>query len=58
MSVLQRALDKTPAEVTDILWLTYSPYQVGFLFGAIGSASAVALAVFTRYARRWPDFDA
>ena len=58
MEVLQRVLDKTPAEVTDILWLTYSPYQVWFLFAAIGIASAGALAVFGRYARRWPDFDA
>ncbi|OGR03585.1 MAG: hypothetical protein A2284_10895 [Deltaproteobacteria bacterium RIFOXYA12_FULL_61_11] len=44
---------------TQLLWDTYSPqFSVWLPFAAIGIASAIALAVFGQYAKRWSDMNA
>ncbi|MBN1419677.1 MAG: MFS transporter [Planctomycetes bacterium] len=48
-------LEKTPAEVTGLLWKTYHPSQVWIPFAIAGFAAAFAMIIFSRLARRWSD---
>lgn len=59
VQTLAEHLRATPAEVSRLLWDTYSPqYYVWIPFAAIGLLCAVALYVFGRMARRWNDMNA
>src|SRR5207244_663869 len=40
MKTLEHALSKSPIEVTSLLWDTYHPYKLWYVFTAIGVASA------------------
>lgn len=58
-SKLQTVLGQSGTEVTDLLWHTYHPqYWFWLPFIAIGIASAIALFIFGRMARRWADMNA
>jgi MFS family permease len=45
-------------ETTNLLWQTYGPWKIWFVFAAIGLASAIGLGIFAKMARRWKDLDA
>lgn len=57
-AVLTRMLDQPPAEVTRLLWQTYSPQQIWTPFVLAGLLAAAALLVFNLLARRWQDMNA
>ncbi|MCB9740471.1 MAG: hypothetical protein H6747_14505 [Deltaproteobacteria bacterium] len=54
---LKAELGQSGAAVTDLLWQTYSPWKIWFVFAAIGLMSAVGLWIFARMARRWDDLN-
>jgi MFS family permease len=54
---LMGELGRSGAEVTDLLWQTYHPYQVWYVFAAIGVASTIGLFFFNRAAKRWSDLN-
>jgi MFS family permease len=43
--------------VSDLLYATYHPYTIWYLFGAIGLASLAGILVFARMSKRWKDMD-
>lgn len=57
MTTLIEVLGQNNQEVTDLLWNTYQPYQVWYVFAAIGVASTVGLLFFNRAARKWKDMN-
>jgi proton-dependent oligopeptide transporter, POT family len=46
------------SEATKLLWDTYNPSQVWYPFFIAGIASAVALAIFNQFAKKWDDANA
>ena len=50
---LQELLGQSGSEVTDLLWNTYQPYQIWYVFAAIGVVSTIALFFYNRAARGW-----
>jgi MFS family permease len=50
---LQAVTGKDAAQVTSLLWHTYHPFELWYQFAAIGLVSAVGIAVYARFARRW-----
>lgn len=51
--VLTEVLGQSGQEVTDLLWTTYQPYQIWYVFAAIGIVSTIALVFYNRAARGW-----
>ncbi|MCB9740474.1 MAG: MFS transporter [Deltaproteobacteria bacterium] len=54
---LKAELGQSGAAVTDLLWQTYAPWKIWFVFAAIGLLSAIGLWIFARMARRWDDLN-
>ena len=54
---LMEVLGKSGQETTDLLWTTYQPYQVWYWFAAIGVVSTIALFLYNRAARNWPEMN-
>ncbi len=50
---LQALLGQSGSDVTDLLWNTYQPYQIWYVFAAIGVVSTIALFFYNRAARGW-----
>jgi POT family proton-dependent oligopeptide transporter len=50
---LQVVTGQDATQITNLLWNTYHPYQLWYQFAAIGLVSAVGIAVYARFARRW-----
>lgn len=57
MEAVQRASGLDPAAATEMLWNTYHPYRVWYLFVAVGAASAVGLYFYARWVRRYEGAD-
>ncbi len=56
---LSKVLGKTPTEVTQFLWDTYTPqYYVWIPFAAIGVLCAIALYIYGQMAKKWNDMNA
>jgi MFS family permease len=53
MDMLQLLSGKNAAEATNLLWNTYQPYTLWYQFAAIGMASAVGIAIYSHFAKRW-----
>jgi hypothetical protein len=53
MKELMAALHINAQEATSLLWDTYHPNHVWYPFVAVGIASAVAMVIYARFARRW-----
>jgi MFS family permease len=53
MAALQSATHLDATQATQLLWDTYHPYTFWYLFVGIGVASAFAMVVYARIARRW-----
>jgi dipeptide/tripeptide permease len=56
-ATLVEVLGQTPQEVTDLLWTTYQPWTIWYVFAAIGVVSTISLVLYTRAARRWKDLN-
>lgn len=50
---LMSELGQSGADVTNLLWETYQPFTIWYVFAAIGGASVVALYFYNRAARSW-----
>ena len=50
-------LDKTPQQVTELLWNTYDPWVVWLPFAAIGAAAGIGLFFYNRRAKHWADMN-
>lgn len=57
MNTLVEVVGESHQAVTDTLWTTYQPYQVWYVFAAIGIASTIGLVFFNRAASKWKDMD-
>jgi len=53
MATLQRALHLDAGAATRLLWSTYDPWRLWLPFAAIGIASAIGIAVYARWVRRY-----
>ena len=56
-ATLMKVLGTDANHATALLWTTYKPYQVWYLFSAIGLLSLVAIIAFARMSRKWKDLD-
>ncbi len=54
---LMEHLSLSGQDATDLLWNTYDPYMVWFVFAAIGVVCTIALFFFNRAARNWSDMN-
>jgi len=53
METLQRALHLDAGAATRLLWSTYDPWHLWIPFAAIGIASAIGIAIYARWVRRY-----
>ncbi|MCC6349589.1 MAG: MFS transporter [Candidatus Eisenbacteria bacterium] len=53
VEAVQKATGLDPNGATAMLWQTYHPYRVWYLFIAIGIASAIGLFFYARWVRRY-----
>lgn len=44
-------------EVTDLLWNTYSPYELWYQFAGIGILSALGMLLYARWVKKYEDSD-
>jgi len=58
MKTLEASLNKGTVDVTQILWNTYHPYKLWYVFTAIGLASAVGMIIYSQLAKRWVNYEA
>ncbi|MCC6523164.1 MAG: MFS transporter [Polyangiaceae bacterium] len=52
-AALREELGQDGASVTRLLWDTYAPYQVWYLFAGVGVASLIGLILYSQRAKRW-----
>jgi hypothetical protein len=52
-ALLQSVTGLDAVQATDMLWKTYHPYQLWYPFVAIGVASALGIAIYAQFAKRW-----
>jgi len=53
METLQRALHLDAGAATRLLWSTYDPWRLWIPFATIGIASAIGIAIYARWVRRY-----
>lgn len=56
-SFLQAITGQDAAQVTNLLWHAYKPYELWYQFAAIGLLSAIGIAIYSHFAKRWQDRD-
>ncbi len=54
---LQKVLGTSARETTELLWTTYHPYELWYVFAAIGAASLVGMLIFSQQSKKWKDLD-
>ena len=52
-SFLQTVTAMDANQVTQLLWNTYHPYTLWYPFAAIGILSAIGIAIYAQFAKRW-----
>lgn len=57
MEAMQRASGLDPVAATSMLWSTYHPYRVWYLFVGVGVASAIGLFLYARWVRKYEAAD-
>ncbi|WP_146646691.1 MFS transporter [Labilithrix luteola] len=57
VETLCNVLGQSPNAVNQLLWDTYKPYQIWYVFGAAGLCSLIGMLVFSRMSRKWQDLD-
>jgi proton-dependent oligopeptide transporter, POT family len=50
---LQVVSQQNAAQVTHLLWNTYHPYTLWYQFAAMGLVSAVGIAIYSHFAKKW-----
>ncbi|MBW2732663.1 MAG: MFS transporter [Deltaproteobacteria bacterium] len=55
---MQQILQIDGVEANRLLWETYAPYRIWYVFVAIGAVAAIALYIFGQLAKRWKDMNA
>ena len=58
MLMLNHYLGQDASETTTLLWDTYQPWSLWYIFAAVGFASALGMVIYGHYAKRWEDADA
>lgn len=56
-ATLVKVLGQDGKTVNQLLWDTYHPYTIWYIFSAIGLASLVGMLLFSRASKRWKDMD-
>jgi hypothetical protein len=56
--MLEKLLNQNATQVTQLLWDAYHPYQLWYLFTAIGIASAIGMIIYSQMAKKWAQFEA
>jgi MFS family permease len=56
-ATLVKVLGEDGKSVNQLLWDTYHPYTIWYIFSVIGIASLVGMLLFSRASRRWKDMD-
>jgi dipeptide/tripeptide permease len=54
---LQLVSKQNAVEVTNTLWNTYHPYTLWYQFAAIGFVSAIGIAIYSHFAKKWQGKD-
>jgi MFS family permease len=54
---LVKVLGQDGKTVNQLLWDTYHPYTIWYVFGAIGVCSLLGMIAFARASKRWKDMD-
>lgn len=54
---LQEVVGKNAREATDLLWTTYKPWEVWYVFAVIGVASLIGMLIFSQQSKKWKDLD-
>jgi POT family proton-dependent oligopeptide transporter len=57
MVKLQQVLSLDAGKATQLLWHTYQPWRLWVPFAAIGVASAIGIAIYARWVRRYEAAD-
>jgi dipeptide/tripeptide permease len=57
VKTLVDVLGKDAGQVNQLLWDTYHPYDIWFVFAGVGLASLLGILAFARASRRWKDMD-
>jgi MFS family permease len=52
-AALREELNEDGPSVTRLLWNTYAPYSIWYIFAAVGIASLVGLVLYSQRAKRW-----
>jgi proton-dependent oligopeptide transporter, POT family len=52
-----KVLGQDGKTVNQLLWDTYHPYTIWYIFSAIGVCSLVGMLLFSRASKRWKDMD-
>lgn len=50
-------LGKNATETTELLWNTYAPYEIWYIFAAIGVLSLIGLLAIARRSKHWKGMD-
>jgi hypothetical protein len=53
MEFLQSVTGMNAVDATNLLWTAYQPYTLWYQFAAVGIVSAIGIAVYSHFARRW-----
>ena len=53
VELLQTLTGQDANQVTQLLWQTYQPYELWYQFAAIGIVSAIGIAIYSHFAKRW-----
>lgn len=56
-ATLVKVTGEDASAVNRMLWSTYHPYTIWYVFAAVGLCSLAGMLVFSRMSRRWKDMD-
>jgi dipeptide/tripeptide permease len=57
VATLTKELGQDPGAINQLLWDTYHPYDIWYVFGAVGFCSLLGMLVFSQMSKRWKDLD-
>jgi dipeptide/tripeptide permease len=58
MKTLVEVLGSDASQVKRLLWDTYHPYTIWYVFAAVGACSLVGMLVYSQMSKRWKDMNA
>jgi dipeptide/tripeptide permease len=57
VATLTSTLGQDAGAINQLLWDTYHPYNVWYVFGAVGFCSLVGMLTFSQLSKRWKNLD-